>query len=128
MSTHAVPQFPLTANVWRYLVDVTTHAPILTPPCQLYVNREGANCWNYQTGGHECLVTLMYTPALTDLRAYSPRAVPDTVEVPAGSGRYYRIEHVEDFAKGFPNEFRVARIAQYIPPTAGGAAWPFPTP
>jgi hypothetical protein len=46
---------------------------------------------------------------------------PDTVEVPAGSKRYYLIEDVEDLGKGFTNEHRIGLLVPLAP-------WPSPLP
>lgn len=37
---------------------------------------------------------------------------PDTVECPAGSGRYYDVLCVDDVARGFANEYRLASLKQ----------------
>lgn len=60
-------------------------------------------------------------PKLTDIHGQRPGFGPDNVEVPAGSGRYYRVMFVDDWAKGFPNEYRIALILAY-------ADWPSPIP
>jgi hypothetical protein len=50
-------------------------------------------------------------PALTDVRAtQGVGGVPDTVEVPAGSGRWYGVAGVDDIGKGYANEHRTACI------------------
>lgn len=42
--------------------------------------------------------------------------VQDKLEVPAGSGRYYACEEVEDVGRGFPNEYRGTIIRQVLAP------------
>jgi hypothetical protein len=46
----------------------------------------------------------------------------DTVEVPAGSGRYYAILAVDDVARGFENEYRLALAEPAY------NLWPVPIP
>jgi hypothetical protein len=65
-------------------------------------------------------------PAGTDIRDWAcwdglAMDQPDVVEAPRGTGRYYTVIQVDDVAKGFPNEYRVAFIAK-------GAYWPIPIP
>jgi hypothetical protein len=57
-------------------------------------------------------------------------AILDLVECPAGSKRWYVVEYVEDQAKGFPTETRVAiLIKAYIPyPGQPTYKWPVPYP
>jgi hypothetical protein len=70
-------------------------------------------------------------PAGTDIRdeGVDP-GVADCVEVPAGSGRFYLVDYVDDVAKDFPNEYRIAVLVK-----VGGAGffptfplWPQPIP
>jgi len=46
---------------------------------------------------------------------------PDFIECPAGSGRGYTVVQVDDAAKGFMNEYRVAFVFK-------NAYWPIPAP
>jgi len=66
-------------------------------------------------------------PKLTDIRDGYSTTGNDAVEVPAGSGRWYFVEDVDDVAKGFANEYRWAAISKLVglglPP-----AWPTPYP
>jgi len=71
-------------------------------------------------------------PALTDVRSGVVAAVPDFVEVPAGSGRWYQVYAVDDIGKGFANEHRIAvilAVSALVNPTAyAGIVWPVPIP
>jgi hypothetical protein len=64
-------------------------------------------------------------PKLTDVRAYGPPNEGDLVECPKGSGRWYLIEAVDDVAKGFDNEYRMAACRQL---TTTPNMWTWPTP
>jgi hypothetical protein len=60
-------------------------------------------------------------PALTDVRDTKSGGMPDILEVPAGSGRFYTSVWVDDIALGFANEHRFAILA-------GKSPWPLPFP
>lgn len=46
----------------------------------------------------------------TDIRGPQDTTSLDMVEVPAGSGRWYFVDGVDDVGKGFTNEYREASI------------------
>jgi hypothetical protein len=60
-------------------------------------------------------------PPGTDIRDGSGPSGIDSLECPAGSGRYYYVTNVDDIAKGFANEHRYALVQKYPP-------WPEPIP
>jgi hypothetical protein len=63
---------------------------------------------------------------LTDVRMATAGGVGgDYVEVPAGTGRWYQVVAVDDVAKGFTNEYRMA-VCQSTNQHVG--TWPFPYP
>lgn len=49
-------------------------------------------------------------PAGTDIRGPQDTGFADSVEVPAGSARWYGVYFVDDIGKGFANEHRTACI------------------
>lgn len=52
-------------------------------------------------------------PAGTDIRPGTGFGMSaDCIEVPSGSGRYYRVAALDDVAKGFTNEYRLAICSQ----------------
>jgi hypothetical protein len=62
-----------------------------------------------------CSMLLLLPPG-TDIQRNDddlPTSTADTVEVPAGTGRYYYVLGVDDSGKGFPNEHRIARITPW---------------
>jgi hypothetical protein len=63
-------------------------------------------------------------PRGTDVRSNVNAPLPDVAEVPAGSKRFYDVVAVDDVSKGFPSEYRVARLEQSQP----AGAWPAPMP
>jgi hypothetical protein len=127
---HKPPAFPLAVNIWRGVHSYLA-APDVVTVGQLHVPT--SNVVYPGSGGIQEVITirLLYLPKGTDIRyafGVAPLlAVADTVEVPAGSQRYYRTSDVEDVGKGFPNEFRVAVIFPVEP--AFGVGWQsFPYP
>jgi hypothetical protein len=60
-------------------------------------------------------------PAGTDVRGRQNASGPDSVEVPAGSGRFYLVTFVDDVGRGFANEHRCAELQQT-------GVWPTPIP
>jgi hypothetical protein len=120
----ALPQFNLLANVWHAAASPPVGPPDFSPVCQLYVNTHWTQDVDPPVGAVVSTVDGYYfppvqlrVPALTDLR-YSPNGSSvwvDTVEVPAGSARYYAVVFVEDCHKGFANEYRVALIRMVMP-------------
>jgi len=113
-----VPTFNLSANVWRN-GNATTNPPDLTVDCQLRAagkqstGQDPANGWAF-------LWSLLIASG-TDIRDDISSGGKDTVECPAGTGRFYSVELVDDVARGFSNEYRIAFIQKVSP-------WPVPTP
>lgn len=122
-----LPTFNLNFNLWRAYNFSTSPMPPIAPPtlttgCQLRPTLTALQQNNNAPGGP---TAVLLVPKLTDIRPVRSPIVGDMVEVPAGSGRFYHVQAVEDRAKGFANEHRVAVLEQILQ-TAGG--WPFPTP
>lgn len=115
----SVPQFPLDVNIWR---NATPHS---SPPD---VRAKGNLAWGRRVnegraaGGEEgVFVMTLLLPHNTDIRSHVTASGNDTLEVPAGTGRFYDVVDVDDIGKGFPNEHRAAVISQ-------GGNWPAPIP
>lgn len=138
-----LPTFNLTVNVWTS-ADIAT-APTFTCLGNLTPGRRshfavhpggtaGALASIISTG----LAMELLVPALTDLRGAQNAGVVQVLEVPAGSARYYVVWFVDDIAKGFANEHRMALLKQIdfqLANTLNGVgtfgtipAWPVPTP
>lgn len=65
-------------------------------------------------------------PKGTDIRdASCNHGMTDFVEVPGGSGRWYFVVCVDDVAKGFTNEYRLAILRKSF---LTGSEWPIPIP
>jgi len=123
---YKVPTFNSFANVWH---GQTTQAnpvgaPDLLVQCQLRWCGRGPtealrpNDQAWQQGWQ------ILFPKLTDIRDVYNAALFDrwdTIEAPAGSGRYYGVQNVDDVGKGFTNEYRIAYVHKI-------GVWPTPIP
>lgn len=120
---YTLPTFNLAVNIWRpgapppappALVTIGNlahsrreHGELLVPPAPGYIH--AFNMW-------------LLLPALTDVRdPFANGGAGDLVECPAGSGRMYAVLAVDDAAKGFANEHRVAVLLKLN-------GWPVPNP
>lgn len=105
---HNLPAFGVPANVWRFAnwvaffpPDVVTESELILRKPVVFINNNGA-------AFTQSFVVELWFPPLTDVRGWAGHVDPDVVEFPAGSGRLYTTIYVDDYAKGLPNEFRVA--------------------
>jgi hypothetical protein len=115
-----VPAMPLVCNVWHAPNAPPAAPDIANLQCQL---RGPAQ---HPSGLSSVFASVVATPALlvtalTDIRDYANPNGTDTVECPAGSGRFYLIQMVEDVGKGFLNEHRFAALVKT-------GMWPVPIP
>ncbi|KAL0630409.1 hypothetical protein Q9L58_010743, partial [Maublancomyces gigas] len=118
-----LPSFNIVVNVWRvngtganYAAPDVTPIANLTPGRRVMQNLAGAGSFtNYDQ------IMELLLPPLTDIRASWNGLLPDLVECPSGSGRFYNVIWVDDVGKGFANEHRIAQI-QYL---KSGAVPPF---
>ncbi len=118
-----VPQFNLSANVWHnkgavpFIPSIgSLGTPDLTSACQIRfdpghaISVSGTFSGLNSTNVRPTYPTEIRFPKLTDVRGYASAFLSgntaDVIEAPAGSGRYYFAEAVEDVGKGFANEYR----------------------
>lgn len=115
---YRVPTFNLTCNigpsaagagVWPPTVYLASR--LADVPCALVFGRRTNAASTGGTGDQgfpvECMNLLV--AKLTDVRSIaSADLIPDVVECPAGSGRYYGVCSVDDIGKGYANEHRTA--------------------
>jgi len=113
-----LPTFNLGCDIWR-AANPTFNPPDVITTCQL---RAGNHVY---TGTDPDQINAPFweilLPALTDIRDRISPGGADIAEVPAGSGRYYKVQHVDDVAKGFANEYRLAHVSKF-------GVWPSPIP
>lgn len=123
-----VPQFPISCNIWHYATwfgnfPTTIPAPDVVSLCNLALGK--------RISPSSAFSMWLLLPALTDIRDGHKAPTSgngDCVEVPAGSGRYYFVEDVDDAGKGFSNEHRVAAITHDAVSLPFLPEWPVPYP
>lgn len=75
---------------------------------------------------------VLLVPAGTDIQdTYCGQGTIDIVEVPQDTGRFYLVTAVDDTAKGYINEYRVATLikaGRHTPWLKNMADWPSPIP
>lgn len=130
MANYVLPAFNLAVNIWRF------GAPLTPPPSVVAVGNlspgriSGIAPAKLAIGGSFGQGGMwLRLPPGTDVRDGKAAAGPDTVEVPAWSGRYYTVAWVDDIGLGFANSHRFAEIVGVAPwPTPFPGAGPFPPP
>lgn len=122
------PTYNLVCRVWSKGVN-----PLANPPrnpaqsCQLRGPKETlGSALNYLGFTQVNVSMYLLLPKGADLRDDQPTStIGDTVECPSGTGRYYEVFCVDDVAKGFLNEYRVAYMGKATNPAL---IWPVPYP
>jgi len=126
------PTFNLLCNI--FTVASGAHTFRLDSVCNLAFGRRVTERISTPAGPFEniSLSPTLLLPAETDIRDTSCGGEGDLVEVPAGSGRFYSVNGVDDAGKGFDNEHRVAILikAWGFPGNEWGLTsnWPTPIP
>jgi len=129
-----LPTFNLTCNIHTTAAGTNTFR--LTSDCNLALGRRvtmlSGGFGTVAPGNMYGAVPTLLFPALTDVRDSSCGGGQDIIECPAGSGRWYTVELVDDIGKGFANEHRYAIVAKIWGFTGNGAGltlpWPTPIP
>ncbi len=131
----SVPDFNLVATLarGRWLTRTVIDAAM---PCNLAMGRRvQTQTFDLAQPQYQPAQPHLLIPALTDVRDFSQVIVSgsyDMVEVPAASGRWYRVGIVDDVGKGFTNEYRmcgIMKICSFIDSTEyAGLFWPTPMP
>lgn len=111
MANFRKPTYNLAALVWTGGSGPPGPARLLTP-CALRSRIFGIVSARPAVLG---LVRILLVPPKTDLRGLFQTAANDTVEVPQGSGRFYTVADVDDVARGYANEFRIATLLPVSP-------------
>ncbi|HET9309355.1 MAG TPA: hypothetical protein VFO46_25295 [Candidatus Sulfotelmatobacter sp.] len=108
--TYVQPQFNITVNIWRG-GNAVTNPPDLSPLGNLSPGRiVGVNTELDQFSSNNTGGMWLRLPANTDIRDKKASTGEDTVEAPAGSGKWYKAAWVDDIGAGFTNEHRFAML------------------
>ncbi len=117
--TFKLPTFNVQANVWHGTTAIPpTRPPDSSPFGNLCLGRRVP--MKAPPGPTAPSYTWLLCPWGTDLRSTIYGGAADTVECPAGSGRYYTVEWVENVATGFANQHVAAILTQagtWTPPS-----------
>jgi len=118
------PNFNLAVNIWRAGSDPLTDPPDVTAvgnlsPGRIVSDTTPTDAFGVAIFGHMWL----RLPANTDIQDLKNGIAGDHVECPAGTGRYYDVQRVDDIGGGFPNEHRFALLSN-----PGFSTWPTPFP
>jgi len=114
-----VPSFNIAADVW-HPPNAPPAVPDDTVDCQLRAAGKQSTGQDSNQQGWPFLWALLVA-AGTDLRDVFNGGGQDTIECPPGTGRFYKVELVDDVARGFTNEYRIAFIRKT-------GTWPTPVP
>jgi hypothetical protein len=102
--------------------------------CNLQYGRRPASHADFPVSNEFSVCMNLLLPAGTDIRSTVCGYIADSVECPAGSGRWYFVANVDDVGKSYPNEFRVALLLAASEAKFGtgseylGLFWPTPIP
>lgn len=131
----SVPEFPSTCDIYTMVdpLDFNTREPRLSSICQLRLyGRLNKYSSGPTPGGNLAAVgSAILLPARTDVRDGScSHLAPDIIECPAGTGRWYVVSHVDDVARDFPNEYRLAAVDKIFSGVnfPNFPDWPVPIP
>jgi len=108
-----------TIPTFNLICDLYTGPPGVIPPVgparlTVLVNLSPGRRVMMPSAGFLVLMEVLL-PAGTDIRGGMSATGSDIIELPQGSARYYKVLGVDDVAKGFANEYRIAWCAQQPP-------------
>lgn len=105
MANYTPPVYNTEINIWHDGTD-TSDPPDATATVNFAWDRRGhTDSVDPSDPGKTVPFMTVLAPSTTDLRGYIDNAAaPDTIEVPAGSGRFYLVHYVDYIGMGFSNE------------------------
>lgn len=128
---YVIPTFNLECNVWHAAAYPPAPPAIAGQPCALMHSKKNpldlSVAYGITATPFYAYPMFLLLPALTDVRDQSVGGV-DVIECPAGSGRFYFVNNVDDVAKGYVNEYRVAVLLKWTTEDGGPVDWPIPIP
>jgi hypothetical protein len=106
-----LPQFDVPINIWATSPVPAYATPRIVTVCNLFTITNVNQGKTAVTTGQ-----ILSLPPLTDIRVAcnSGAGKADVIEVPAGSGRTYAVNQVDDLNKNLPSEFRWASVGQNL--------------
>jgi hypothetical protein len=115
-----LPSFNLTCDIFDHALPPPNAPRIAGQICQLRAPGKQTVLQVQYFGVYlPCWELLL--PAQVDIRDLFTSTSFDFVTVPAGTARLYQVEWVDDVARGFSNEYRIAYVYKV-------ANWPHPIP
>jgi hypothetical protein len=126
-----VPEFPLAVDI--YTGPFSTRVLRVSTVCNLALGRRGTIGALQDVSPGAPFTGPMYVlfPRGTDVRDLAgTNTDEDLLDIPAGSGRWYFVQLVDDVGKGFANEHRYAAVSKasgaFDPAAFGAMRWPTP--
>jgi len=120
------PTFNLTCRIRRWTAGpYPPGGPIagsVDSPCQLRLYKTAALVVAHLASQEAIALCL---PSGTDIRNYDNVNNADLVECPKGSGLWYQVSYVNDVARGFANQYRLAGLLS-LHDTPNMWAYPMP--
>ena len=113
-----LPNFNITVNIWTVGMNPATTPPRVSgAPANLAWGKRVSTMSTGGTGSAGVLVSTMtlLIESTCDIRGRQATGGSDTVEIPAGSGRYYVCETADYIGYGFPNQHKGAVVSQRFP-------------
>jgi len=113
-----LPNFNILVNIWSYSGGLPSGPPrVSDAPANL---AWGKRVSTMSTGGTSSIGVIVSTMTLllestTDIRGVNATTNSDWVEVPSGSGRFYRVWYADYIGYGFPNQHKGAILYQGNP-------------
>jgi len=131
-----LPTFNLSVKLWRR-PNLYAMAPDRTFMANLSPGRRvmRINSAGTVTVSSYSAIMQLLCPKGTDIIGVPGVLAMDLVEVPAGTGRVYWVSNVDDVARGFANEYRLAHLMMINGTTQAltgnpwaAPLWPIPYP
>ena len=118
---YVVPAMPLFTQVWHnYDPAVSAYAsPDANTPCNLSPGKRTFNSFIAPATTFMSITCYPFpmellVPALSDYRPTSAGVLPDVIECPKNSLRFYVVAYVDDIGKGFANEHRLVMMYRFL--------------
>lgn len=115
MATYVLPAFNLTANVWRNGNPTSNPPDVVTKGNKGLGRRVTTGPDSGLSVGIDSLFRFILLPVDADVRGKWQSGGSDTMEVPAGSGRFYTVQDIDYVGEGFANDHQMAILNPISP-------------